>query len=415
MPDLRLLIAGTLLAAAALLPARGVALDRQDFTAVERGRYLADAGDCGACHTLPGSGQLLAGGRPIETPFGILVAPNITPDPETGIGARTDDEFVNSLRQGTGRNGEHLYPAMPYTYMTKMTREDALAIRAYLETLPAVRNTVRVNQLAFPFDLRSAMVAWDRLYFKPGEFRPVAEKSAAWNRGAYLVEGAAHCGLCHTPKNLAGGDDSSQSLQGYALQGWFAPNITNDERVGLGGWSIDDIAAYLATGHNRLTAAGGLMSEVVMRSTSKLKAEDLRAIATYLKDVPGASAARNDNLTADAGTMKIGMAIYSDECSACHGADGSGVANLFPALKGSAAVQSVDPTSLLHLVLRGARSAATDPAPTAPAMPSFGWLLNDEQVGAVLNYVRNAWGNRAAPIAVPTVTKTRQALVQRND
>ena len=405
-------IASALIGVATLLPAR--AIDIQDFDLIQRGKYLADTGDCGACHTLPGSDVMLAGGRPIETPFGTLLGPNITPDPETGIGAWTDDEFINSLTKGTGRNGAHLYPAMPYTYMTKITREDALAIRAYLNTIPAVHNPVQPNQLTFPFDVRASLVAWDELNFRPGEFKPAAGKSAAWNRGAYIVEGLAHCGLCHTPKNAAGGDETSQRLKGYALQGWFAPDITNDKRRGIGSWSVEDIVTYLKTGHNRFSAASGPMAEAIMDSTSKFTDDDLKAIATYLKDQPIENAPE-DAAGPDAGVMKSGSAIYAEQCSACHAADGSGIDGLFPMLKGSSLVQSGDPASVLHVLLRGARSAATDPAPTAPAMPSFGWVLNDDQVAAVASYVRSAWGNRAPPVDAATVGKMRHALEQRND
>ena len=199
--------------------ANAAGIDVQDFTQIKRGSYLTVVGDCAACHTLPGSGHAFAGGRPIETPFGELVAPNITPDPQTGIGAWTDDEFVNALTKGTGRNGTHLYPAMPYTYYTKVTRDDALAIRAYLNTVPAVRNDVRSNHLPFPLDIRASMIVWDALFFKPGEFHPVAGKSAAWNRGAYLAEGLGHCGMCHTPKNFLGGDETGKSARGLCVAG----------------------------------------------------------------------------------------------------------------------------------------------------------------------------------------------------
>jgi mono/diheme cytochrome c family protein len=412
MRSLHAVTATALLGIATLMPAQ--AIDMQDFDLIQRGRYLTDAGDCGACHTLPGSAQLLAGGRPLETPFGTLLAPNITPDSETGIGAWTDDEFVNSLTKGTGRNGTHLYPAMPYTYMTKVTRDDAIAIRAYLNTIPAVRNPVQPNQLPFPFDVRAGLIAWDALNFRAAEFKPAPDKSAAWNRGAYLVEGLAHCGLCHTPKNAAGGDETSQRFKGYALQGWFAPDITNDRRRGIGAWSVDDVATYLKTGHNRFTAASGPMAEVVMDSTSKLTDDDLNAIAVYLKDQPMPNTAKAAG-DPDAGVMKSGGAIYAVQCAACHAPDGSGVDGLFPMLKGSAVVQSNDPVSILHVVLRGARSAATDPAPTAAAMPSFGWTLSDSDVAAVATYVRNAWGNRAPPVDAATVGKTRRALEQRAD
>jgi mono/diheme cytochrome c family protein len=180
-------------------------IDKQDFKQIERGRYLTVVGDCAACHTLPGSGLDFAGGRPIETPFGNLVASNITPDPQTGIGAWTENEFVDALQKGTGRDGAHLYPAMPYTYYTRITRDDALAIRAYLNTVPAIYNQVNSDQLRFPFGIRASMIVWKKLFFTPGTFQSTGGKSDEWNRGAYLAEGLGHCGLCHTPKNFSAG------------------------------------------------------------------------------------------------------------------------------------------------------------------------------------------------------------------
>jgi mono/diheme cytochrome c family protein len=388
-------------------------IDDQNFAQVEHGRYLAIVGDCAACHTLPGSGRDFAGGRPIETPFGKIIAPNITPDPETGIGAWTDDEFVNALRQGTGRAGVHLYPAMPYTYYTKLSHEDALAIRAYLNTIPAVQNPVIADQLPFPLNIRSSMIVWNMLFFTPGAFSPVAGKNEEWNRGAYLAEGPAHCGMCHTPKNLLGGDETSEQLQGYALEGWFAPNITNDSRRGLGSWSVDDIVAYLKTGHNQSGAATGPMSETLNLSTSHMTDPDLKAIAVYLKDQPGQQ--QSAPSAPDQATLKAGAQVYADECAGCHAANGKGVAGLFPSLNGSPAVQQTDPGSLLHVVLRGARSVSTEKAPTGAAMPEFGWLLKDEQVAAVLTYIRNAWGNAAPAVSAGEVGKARRDLVERND
>jgi mono/diheme cytochrome c family protein len=313
--------------------------DPQDFSQIERGRYLAIAGDCAACHTVPGSDRPLAGGRAIETPFGTVLASNITPDIETGIGAWTDEQFVNAVTKGSRPDGTHLYPAMPFTHYTNVTREDVVAIRAYLATIPAVRNEVHSNQLPFPFDVRAGMKAWNELFFSPGTFLPVADKSAEWNSGAYLVEGLMHCGMCHTPKNSLGGDDTKRKLQGYALQGWFAPDITNDERRGLGGWSAEDIVAYLKTGHNRIAAAAGPMAEEVAQSSSKLTEADLGAVAIYLKDQPGGTHA--PAAAADDTLMRVGAAIYADECSACHTPKGTGIAGLFPALSGSPSVQSV--------------------------------------------------------------------------
>jgi len=393
--------------------ASATGMDKQSFGEVEHGRYLTIVADCGSCHTLPGSGHELAGGRPIETPFGTLLAPNITPDAETGIGAWTDDEFVNALTKGTGRNGIQLYPAMPYTYYTRLTRDDALAIRAYLNTIPAVHNTVKSNQLPFPFNMRWTMAIWNELFFRAQTFAPDPHKSAQWNRGAYLAEGPAHCGMCHTPKNFLGADNNSKRLQGYNLQGWFAPNITDDSRRGLGSWSVDDIATYLETGHNKIATTTGLMSETLSLSTSRMRDDDLKAIAVYLKGQPGQSGA--PAAAPDRSVMKKGEQIYADECSGCHKPDGSGVPALFPTLKGAPAVQQTDPTSLLRVILRGAKAAGTSRAPTASSMPAFSWILADGQVAAVTTYIRNAWANSAPPVSAGDVQKARQVFVERSD
>jgi mono/diheme cytochrome c family protein len=279
--------------------------------------------------------------------------------------------------------------------------------------VPAVHNDVNSNQLPFPFNIRLGLAVWDALFFKEGPFYPVPGKSAEWNWGAYLSEGLAHCGMCHTPKNFLGGDKTSRKLQGYALQGWFAPNITNNARAGLGGWSVEDIAQYLKTGHNRTSAATGLMSEMVTMSTSHMNDADLHAIATYLKDQ--AASGDNSPQAADGSVMKVGASIYADACSGCHTPDGKGTPGMFPSVNGSSVVQQIDPTSLMRIVLRGARSAGTDMAPTAPAMPAFGAALNDDQVAAVLTYVRNAWGNAAPPVAAADVAKARKDFMQRSD
>ena len=347
--------------------------DMQDFSAVERGRYLASAADCGSCHTIPGGDHPFAGGRPIETPFGILAAPNITPDHETGIGSWTDDEFDAAVRNGRSRNGARLYPAMPFPYYSRMSRLDIKDIRAYLDTIEPVRNAVRVNRLPFPLNQRTSMMAWDALYFNPEEFHPDGSKSKDWNRGAYLVLGPGHCGACHTPKTYLGGDKSTEAFRGGALQGWTAPAITSGQGP-LANWSADDIATYLKTGHNRYSAAAGLMGEVVELSTSKLTDDDVKAIAVYLKDISGpsqqSSSPNNETLTA-------GAAIYQDLCSACHRQDGKGVPGLFPNLAETATVKASDPTTVLRVILEGAQSVSTEHEPTGPAMPAFGWQLND--------------------------------------
>lgn len=408
------LVAGALLALVALCGASAVTLadqDEQDFSAIARGRYLTVVGDCAACHTAEG-GKALAGGRPVETPFGMLRAPNITPDKETGIGAWTDAQFIDAMTEGMAPHGVHLYPAMPFPYFASVTRKDLLAIRAYLATVPAVRHPVQVNQLPFPFDIRASMIAWDTLFFHPEPFRPRPDKSTAWNRGAYLVQGLMHCGTCHTPKNFLGADDNGRRLRGYVVQRWFAPDLTPNGRRGIGGWSEGDLVAYLKTGHNRFADATGPMADEIRDSSSKMTDSDLRAVATYLKDQPRPAEPHPASVAASDPTMKMGAAIYRDECSACHTPSGHGIEGMFPSLAGSPAVQSADPTSLIHIVLRGSRSVATPGATTATAMPPFGWLLNDAQVAAVTTYVRNAWGNAARPVDAGRVAALRADLAR---
>lgn len=387
--------------------------DPQAFGQIEKGRYLSVVSDCASCHTIPGSGHPFAGGRAIETPFGNLVAPNITPDLDTGIGAWSDDEFDAAVRKGIGRDGSRLYPAMPYNDYTKMSRDEVLAIRAYLNTVPPDRNPVVVNTLPFPFDIRAAMNVWDALYFTEGEYKPSPKKSAEWNRGAYLVTGPGHCGACHTPKSALGGDKTSRFLKGEALQGWYAPNITGDDK-GLGHWTNDDIVSYLRSGHNQTSAATGPMAEVVSLSSSQMTDADLKAIATYLKSFSEVSDPPKP-LRPDDPVMVAGAAIYGDQCSACHGLDGHGASKLFPSIAGSSAVRADNPATLVRIVLRGARSVATDEEPTAPGMPSYGWQLNDTQVAAVLTYIRNSWGAAAAAVSPSEVAFARTSLASRTE
>jgi mono/diheme cytochrome c family protein len=411
---LLILLASTLLGCGALTTDGGTRSDetarnRQNFNEIERGRYLATQADCTGCHTKPEGGRPMAGGYPIETPFGTLISPNITPDKDTGIGAWSDDQFVQAVQHGRGRDGAHLYPAMPYTAYVKMPREDVLAIRAYLATIPPVHNSVVSNQLPFPFRIRASMIGWNALFFDDAPFRGDPKKSGEWNRGAYLVAGPGHCGVCHNDKNFLGGDKSSGALRGTVIQGWEAPDLTADERTGLADWSADDIVAYLKTGHNRISAASGPMGEVIRDSTSQMHDADLQAIATFLKDQPApqqsspAAVVRNDP------AMKEGQAIYVDECSACHARNGAGAPNIFPALKDSPIVQSSDPTSLARVVLHGTQNVATAQAPTGSAMPAFGWKLTDQQAAAVLTYIRNAWGNAAPAVTSGQVNDLRSS------
>lgn len=382
------------------------------FSEIARGRYLTDAGDCVACHTAD-KGKPLAGGRPVDTPFGAIISPNITPDRETGIGAWSDEDFYRALHLGIDDEGKRLYPAFPYPFFTKLTREDVMAIRAYLNTIPAVKNERAPNKLSWPLNYRVLMRGWDWMYFEPGTYQPDSNKSAEWNRGAYLVEGAGHCGACHTPKNIAGANKDDERLLGNRLQNWFAPDLTGDKRIGIGEWTHDEIVEYLKTGRNRHSGATGLMAEVIINSTSKLRDEDLRAIAIYLKEVAGSVATKTPSEPGEA-VMNAGAAIFGDSCSACHQANGTGVPRMFPPLAHNAAVQSTDPTTVIRVILQGAQTAPTNAQPTNSAMPAFDWKLNDAEVAAVATYVRNNWGNGASPVTAVQVKSLRDEIGSRN-
>jgi mono/diheme cytochrome c family protein len=374
---------------------------------VERGRYLVEMGDCVACHTAKG-GQRFAGGRPVQTPFGTILSANITPDANTGIGHWTADDFYRALHEGIDDEGNHLYPAFPYNYYTNVTREDADAMYAYMRTIPSVRNKVHSNQLPFPFNIRQLMVVWNWMFLDKGPYRPAAGKPEQWNRGAYLVEGLGHCQACHTPKNMLGGPKGSHAFEGGKFGDWFAPDITSNQRVGLGGWKDDALREFLQRGINAHSAASGEMGEVVAFSTSRMKDEDVNAIIAYLRSVNASPDRKVD--PPEAKVMKQGEAIWQDSCAACHRMDGGGVPGYFPPIRHDANVQQSDPTTLIHFVLAGTRKVPTDRAPTPLGMPAYHWKLNDQQVAAVLTYVRNSWGNQAPAVKADDVAKMRKKL-----
>ena len=393
---------------AALLSSDAGWAEQLSFGQVEHGKYLVEAGDCQACHTNKG-GRPFAGDRPIETPFGVIYSPNITPDRETGIGAWTDDQFYRALHEGIADDGSHLYPAFPYPWYTKVTRDDALAIRAYLNSLDPVKAERRPNALDWPLNYREVMAGWNEIFFKEGEFSPDPKKSAEWNRGAYLVEALGHCGACHTPTNVFGAAKSGEHLQGGTLQDWYAPDLAGELRSGLGNWSADDIVQFLKVGRNNRTAAYGPMAEVITNSTSKLNDGDLKAIATYLKDMSAPPSAKKPSKP-DSKLVRAGEAIYIDNCSACHRSNGEGTPGTFPPLKGDAAAQGSDPTTVIRVILDGTRAVATDARPTPLSMPSFKWKLSNEEVAAVASYVRSAWGNAAPAVSADDVQSMRRVL-----
>jgi mono/diheme cytochrome c family protein len=387
---------------------------------VARGEYLTRAADCAACHTAPG-GKPFSGGLAFKLPMiGTLYSTNITPDPETGIGTWSDDEFVRALHEGVGKGGERLYPAFPYTSYTLMTRSDALAIKAYLSSLKPIKYTPPPNDVSFPFNQRYLMTFWN-LLFNPGHrFQPNADQPAEWNRGAYLVEALGHCGDCHTPRNMLFGLKSHQKFAGALIQGWKAYNVTPDPKWGIGAWSDSQIEDYLSHGHAEgRSSASGPMAEVVDNSLRFLTDVDIRAMATYLKSVPavsdagGAAAVQTPSTqdqiakTAglDAGGGSLGLHVFEGVCASCHSFDGNGVIFSHASLLGNRTVNDPAGVNATQAILEGTHLHT---AHGKIFMPGFGNGYSDAEIAALVNFVTGWFGTGASALTPDEVAKRRQ-------
>ena len=385
-----------LLAAAALLWAAGVAR-AADTAVVARGEYLARAADCVACHSAPNRAQW-TGGRAFALPFGTLYSPNITPDQATGIGDYTDAEFVSALREGVGRGGKHLYPAMPYNSYTRMTRDDALAIKAYLFSLKPVHALAPANAMRFPFDQRWAMMFWNLLNNPDARFVPAADKSAEWNRGAYLVQALGHCEQCHTPRNVMQGI-SGRTFAGAAQQGWLAYNITADRAHGIGGWSDAALASYLATGEAPGHGpASGPMAEAVANSLRYLTPADIRAMVVYLRSVP-ARAEGPPVAAAAAATAApldpLGAKIFAEACAGCHLPDGAGRQSSWAALGGSHSTADPHGVNLVRILHDGSE---IDTSQGLMFMHGFTGSYTPTELAALSNYVIATFGHQQGQV-----------------
>jgi mono/diheme cytochrome c family protein len=375
----------------------------------ERGKYLADAGNCVSCHTQPGA-MPFTGGVGFDTPFGTLYSSNITSDLVTGIGAWTAGDLRRAMQEGIGAGGHRLFPVFPYTSFTKVADADIDAIYAYLQTLKAVRYTPPSS--SFVFTQRWAMTSWNAMFFSAGRFSPDAAQSAEWNRGAYLVQGLGHCSACHAPRNWLMAETAGQAYAGGFLESpvaqgkirrWSAVNLTSAKN-GLGAWSVNDLAKYLQTGFSARGGTFGPMNEVIVNSLKKLTAEDVRTMAVYLKSLP-AEEYRGDGVTRQ--QVSAGEAIYKDRCEKCHSASGRGGMFSGPPLAGSAIVQAEDPASLINIIIYGPDTPKEVALGSWETMQPYAEVLNDTQVAAVSNYVRGSWGNRAAAVKAADVARQR--------
>jgi len=391
----------------------GVPASLAKASLVERGEYLARAADCMVCHTAPG-GKTYAGGLAFKLPFGSLYSTNITPDKETGIGNYSDQDFLNAVQRGVRRDGAHLYPAMPYTSYTYMTDADALAIKAYLFSLPPVRAVPSQNTLAFPFNQRWAMLFWSTVFNPDTRFAPDAKQSAQWNRGAYLAEALAHCGECHTPRNLAFALDNRRKFVGALTAGWRAFNITADKATGLGSWSDDDVVAYLSAGHaSGHGSASGPMGEAVDESFAKLTADDVKAIAVYLRSVPAMASpdlpARRDAVASashrEGPDNALGKKVFEGACVSCHGWSGESGINPMATLTGAWSVNDPAGTNAAQIVVSGTKRTTPN---GALSMPAFGATHSDAEIAAVVNYVTARFGAKASQLTEADIASLRK-------
>jgi mono/diheme cytochrome c family protein len=403
----------------------------QGDAAIERGRYLAIAADCGACHTTP-HGKPFAGGLPIGTPLGTIYSTNITPSANFGIGRYTEEEFSRALRRGIRSDGAHLYPAMPYTSYARFTDEDTHALYLYFSrAVEPVDARAPETELPFPMNIRLSMLGWNLLFLDTQVFAPDPRQSTQWNRGAYLVEGAAHCGTCHTPRGFLMQEQTSRALSGAQVGPWYAPNITSDPASGIGSWSRDELAAYLRNGHLRGKAqAAGSMGEAVEHSFQHLSADDIDAIATYVKSVPPIGADANSsrfaagNMFSELGTLRgrdgiksdndaapTGAELFQGNCASCHAAEGQGSKDgYYPSLFHNSATGAKNPTNLIATILYGVDRTVSG---RQAFMPGFGGRLadanqlSDRNIAVLASYVLGHYGPGDTTITEQEVNEIR--------
>ncbi|WP_175945492.1 cytochrome c [Caballeronia sp. BCC1704] len=413
-------LAATVALVAAPLTARA---DASSDALVARGAYLAKAGDCIACHSAP-RGKPMAGGLPMTTPLGAIYTTNITPDPDTGIGRYTEQDFARALREGVAKDGHNLYPAMPYPSYAKINDEDMHALYAYfMHGVTPVKQANRAADIKWPLNMRWPLKLWNAVFLDKGVYKDKAGKDVAWNRGAYLTQGLGHCGACHTPRGIAfqekGLDESSTAyLTGGVLDNWFGSNLTGEHNAGLGRWSEQDLVAFLKTGANAHATAFGSMTSVVNNSTQMLTDQDVTAMAHYLKSLPAAGGNGNAPYSYDSKATKVsltrpasdsGARVYAAFCMHCHGIDGRGFAPMLSPLAGNPNLLEKDPSSLINVTLNGTDNLVIQGVPAPYPMPRYAPVLNDQQIADVVTFIRGAWNNNMPAVQPEDVAKMRKA------
>ena len=381
-----------------------------DSLQIDRGAYLARAGNCMACHTRRG-GPAYAGGRAIETPFGSVFSSNLTPDVPTGIGSWSAAHFWRAMHHGRSHDGRLLLPVFPYASYTMVTRQDSDALFAYLRSLPPTAQANRAHELRWPYRSQWALAVWRALYFRAGALESLPAQSAEWNRGAYLVQGLGHCSACHSARNALGA--SSAEGAGLAggvvpMQGWYAPSLLRDSEAAVSRWGVGDVVQLLQTGVSARGSAQGPMAEVVLHSTQYLSPADLQAMAVYLQGLP---AAHPQDVAPPAvvpsRSTDAGAKLYERHCAGCHGDKGEGVGLAYPPLAGNRAVQMDNVANLVQIVLRGGFAPATAGNPRPFGMPAFQMVLSDRDVAEVITHIRSAWGHRAGEVTELDVARYR--------
>jgi alcohol dehydrogenase (quinone), cytochrome c subunit len=394
-----------------------------DDALVQRGAYLAKLGDCVACHSAP-RGKPFAGGLPMTTPMGRIYTTNITPDPDTGIGRYTEEDFAQALREGVAKDGHNLYPAMPYPSYAKVNDDDAKALYAFfMHGVTPVQQANRPADIPWPLNMRWPLKFWNMVFLDKSVYQDKSGKDVAWNRGAYLIQGLGHCGSCHTPRGIAFqekalDESGSAYLTGGVLDGWFAANLTGEHNVGLGRWSDEDLKAFLKTGANAHASAFGSMTSVINNSTQATNDTDVAAMTTYLKSLPAAGGSGAPPYSYDPQATRVslnrpandaGARVYTAYCMHCHGVDGRGFAPMLAPLAGNPNVLEHDASSLINVTLNGTGDLVIQGIPAPYPMPKYSPVLNDKQIADVLTFIRAGWNNGAPAVSADEVAKLRKS------